>query len=50
MPESERRVINLTVPFGHLATSSELKRMIGKTLGHYEILAPLGAGGMGAVY
>ncbi len=24
--------------------------MIGKTLGHYEILAPLGAGGMGQVY
>ena len=24
--------------------------MIGKTLGHYEILAPLGAGGMGEVY
>ncbi len=24
--------------------------MIGKTLGHYEILAPLGKGGMGEVY
>ncbi len=24
--------------------------MIGKTLGHYEILAPLGEGGMGQVY
>ncbi len=24
--------------------------MIGKTLGHYEIIAPLGAGGMGEVY
>ena len=24
--------------------------MIGKTLGHYEILSPLGAGGMGEVY
>ncbi|MGD8330567.1 MAG: protein kinase, partial [Acidobacteriota bacterium] len=24
--------------------------MIGKTLGHYEILAPLGTGGMGEVY
>ena len=24
--------------------------MIGKTLGHYEILSPLGEGGMGQVY
>ncbi len=24
--------------------------MVGKTLGHYEVLGPLGAGGMGEVY